>query len=527
MRRGMWCLVFAGMWVAALAAVLASTGLAGSYTVNSCSPLSSSSPWGEVNTFSVGLTNGNLCGGSAAGPIGGGDQGALYAQDNTGNAGTHIAGGAEAGWEFTAPAGTVISGVSYYRDLESKTDNLLAGLFQGDGTGIETCQGTLANDYMCSVPNNQVPASFSGLATSALFFGVQCQLQGSEEYCLSGSGSDHLATADMYSVSVTLSETASPSLSSETGTLWSGGLIAGVQQLRFDASDPSGIAQASISDAATVAAGSQEPCSYTQAVPCPQLQPGVVNLNTATLPDGPAQLTLTVTDAAGNATSATSPALIIDNNGPPAPVGLAANAVGGGSKVVDLRWSNPPSSPAPVTAAYAELCQASCGTPVSVSPSGSATITVPAPGTYVIKVWLVDGTGKGGIQNAASATVSVPPGPGETPGDKKGTGAPQLRLKAQLRHKRLKVSIVMPMGERGAVKILLGRRQGGHVHVLKRHTVKPRHGIARTVFVLAKRVRRASAVILIASADGTKSGRLEVRLHRLRRAAADILLPHL
>ena len=135
-------------------------------------------------------------------------QGALYAEDNTEAAGTDIPNGAQAGWSFTAPAGTDVTAVSYYRDLEiaPTSDDFVVGLFEADGGRLETCQGTFQNGYTCSVPNNQAPASISGLATSGLFFGMECQLQPSEEHCLSGSPGHHLAVADMYSVTVTLTE---------------------------------------------------------------------------------------------------------------------------------------------------------------------------------------------------------------------------------------------------------------------------------------------------------------------------------
>ena len=61
----------------ALPAVLVANALAGSYTINSCSPLTSPSPWSEVNTFTTGLSTGNMCGGPAAGSLRGGTQGAL------------------------------------------------------------------------------------------------------------------------------------------------------------------------------------------------------------------------------------------------------------------------------------------------------------------------------------------------------------------------------------------------------------------------------------------------------------------
>ena len=45
------------------------------------------------------------------------DAGALYAEDSTAN--VEIPNGAEAGWLFTAPAATTITGLTYYRSLHA------------------------------------------------------------------------------------------------------------------------------------------------------------------------------------------------------------------------------------------------------------------------------------------------------------------------------------------------------------------------------------------------------------------------
>ena len=136
--------------------------------------------------------------------------------------------------------------------------------------------------------------------------------------------------------------------------------------------------------------------------------PGQLNVETTRFPDGRAELSLVVTDAAGNTTVVTSPPLVIDNNGPAAPASLTASAVGAGSDVVNLAWSDPANPPEPVTGAFAQLCQASCAPAIAVSPAGAAQITAPGPGSYTVRLWLVDSAGKGGPQNAATTAVTVP-----------------------------------------------------------------------------------------------------------------------
>jgi hypothetical protein len=498
----------------ALVAVLTGVAWAGSYTISACSPFTTSGPWSGVDTFPTGFTVGNMCGGPAVGPLGGGNEGALSAEDNTQSPGTHIPGGTQAGWVLTAPTGTTITSVSYYRNLDAITDNLIVGLFQGSGAGLETCQGTFQNNFTCSVPNNQAPATFSGLSTSGLFFGVECQLQNSEQYCLSGSPGDQLATADMYSVTVTLTEQSSPGVSSESGPLWGGGVVSGAVPLSFQASDPSGIEQLAVRDGAALGATAQESCDFTQTVPCPQLQPGVLSVDTTRFADGHSQVSLVVADAAGNTTVATSPVFVVDNNGPATPTSLTASAAGAGSNVVNLAWSDPVNPPEPVTEALAQLCQATCAPAVAVSPSGAGQITAPRPGSYTVRLWLVDSAGKGGSQNAATAAVTVP-SPSSS-GNKSGgqhTLRP-LRITEHVHGDRLTVSVDVPSGEHGPVSIHLDIPRGKQLVFAARHVVKPRHGIARTVFVLSKRTRRASKLVLDVTAAGARSARFTVDLRR-------------
>ncbi len=497
--------------VFAMVAAHATAAWAGSYTVSACSPFTTGGPWSEVNSFPAGLTSGHLCGGPAVGPLGGGNHGALYAQDNTASPGTHIPGGAEAGWLFTPPSGTTITGVSYYRNLAATTDNLIVGLFQGNGAELETCRGTFENDYNCSMPNNQAPAIFSGLSASGLFFGVECQLQGAEEYCLSGSPSDQFAAADMYSVAVTLTENSSPSVSSVGGALWGGGVVSGTLPLSFQASDPSGIEEVTLRDGATPGADAQESCDFTETVPCPELEPGQLNVETTRFPDGRAELSLVVSDAAGNTTVVTSPPLVIDNNGPAAPASLTASPIGAGSDVVNLAWSGPVNPPEPVTGAFAQLCQATCAPAVAVSPTGAGQLTAPGPGSYTVRLWLVDSAGKGGPQNAATTAVTVPaPNPGENGGQ--GASPHQLRIAERRRGDRLSVTVYVPAGEHGPVSIHLDIPRGKQLVLAARRQVMPSRGVARMVFALSKGLARNAKLVLVASAQDARAARLTVRL---------------
>jgi hypothetical protein len=320
---------------------------AGTYTVLACSPTASSGGWQSVNSFPSGLAVGNMCGGSATGPnapTGPTDEGALFAEDST-NTTADIPNGAEAGWRFTAPAGTSIAGLTYWRSLHAyDQQSLVPGLWTGEGTTLESCQAPPEGTHECNDLNNQGPQTFTNLNASSLFFGVRCSLVDGSEYCVPAAPGERHAQADLYSATVTLSETSSPTVSSVTGAGWSGGVISGQAPLALTADDPSGIADVEVrSSLGTVLANAPQSCDYYLAVPCPELSGATIGLNTSAAPEGPQSFILTVRDAAGNESIQTSPLVTIDNHPPapptgntsptgktPPPVILPPSAAGGG-----------------------------------------------------------------------------------------------------------------------------------------------------------------------------------------------------
>jgi hypothetical protein len=418
--RSLLALSLAGLLFAAATPSAASA--AGSYTVTACSPTTSAGAWQQANTFRGGLTSGNQCGGPAIGPLAGGDPGALYGEDLVG-ASAHSPSGAQAGWTFTAPAGTTITAISYYRSLETGSNgDWVAGLLAANDAPLDTCR---SNPDPCSKPNNQVPVTLSGLSTSDLFFGIECEPVAPDTDCLAG-GAEHDAQADMYSAKVTLSEPGTPSVSSLAGALWAGGVVWGSEPVTFNGADLSGISQVALDGPDGQLALQPQSCDYSQTQPCPDLSSGSLSLNTTQLHDGAQTLTLLVTNAAGNTTSVQSPTVVVDNSGPPAPSSLTATPVGDGSDAIELSWSDPVNPPQPVSGAFVQLCQAACGAAVAVNGSGGAQVTAPRPGTYTIRLWLVDQAGRGSAANAATTAVTVPAPPAtptatSTPKKKKPT----------------------------------------------------------------------------------------------------------
>ena len=463
-----------------VAAAPSAAAASGTYTVTACSPTTSPGAWQQTNTFPGGMTSGNQCGGPSIGPLNGGDPGALYGEDLIGST-VHSPSGAQAGWSFTAPGGTTITAVSYYRSVQTENNgDWVAGLFAANGTALNVCH---SDPSPCSSPNNQAAVTLTGLSTSGLFFGIECEPVAPDTDCLAG-GTEHDAQADAYSAKVTLSETATPTVSNLGGALWGGGVVSGSEPLTFSTQDPSGISQVALDGPDGQIALQPQSCDYSQTQPCPQLSSGSLELNTTELHDGAQTLTLLVTDAAGNTTTVQSPTVVVDNNGPPAPTSLTATAVGGGSEAIELSWSDPANPPQPVSGAFAQLCQTSCAPAIAINGSGGAQITAPAPGTYTIRLWLLDQAGRGSAANAATAAVTVPSPPTppiSPPAAQKST----LKVRSLAWHDGvLTVDVTgLPKGAKLHVDLEYTHRHLRRVIVtrerLRLHTVRPRQVVLR------------------------------------------------
>jgi hypothetical protein len=396
-------------------------GGSGTYTINACSPSTTSGGWTSVDQLSTSMTAGNLCGNGtpAIGPNNTiSDTGALYGEDLIGST-TQVPNGDQAGWQLTAPTGVTITGISYYGSFETDDGGWLAGLLI-DGqplanvcvTGLATtncdCRTNADDVSPCQVLNNQVAQVEGDLNADSVFFGVECDQVDNAPSCSPASSGSHSVEADMYSAQVTLVESDQPTVQGEGGGLWSSGPVWGTVPLTFAASDPSGIARVDVLDSTSDVDDVQESCTYAAIQACPELPSGGVDVNTLEIPDGQQQIALKLTDAAGNTTVAQGPTVVIDNNGPPAPSALTAAAASKTTNVINLAWSDPANPPEPTQDAYAQLCQSACGNPIAVSTSGGAQITAPAAGPYTVRLWLTDTAGRGSSANAATATVTVP-----------------------------------------------------------------------------------------------------------------------
>jgi len=494
--------------VAACFSMVTSSAIAGSYVVSACSPGTSPGLWAQTNTFPTSFTTGNRCGGAEIGPLDGGDEGGLYAEDIL-ESSTSMPDGTRAGWTFSSPPGTTITSIRYYRTLAAHgSRDMAAGLWTADGAVLEQCtvEIPLGSSISCSQPNNQAPFTFAGLSTNSLFFGVMCRYVVLPGACGAG-GTIHSARAVLYSARVTLSESSLPAVVNVGGPLWRAGVVSGVVPVTFAASDATGIKEQVVrGDDGKALISSPQACDFTLAQPCPQQPSGSLSVDTRRVSDGPHTFALVVTDAAGNSQVVTSPPVVVDNDGPPPPAAFTATAMGGGSNVIALAWRNPPTTPAPVMAAQVQLCQLQCPAAVTVSSSGAAQITAPGPGLYALRLWLLDSQGRGGAHNAALATVAVPAPPAGG-----SSSATRTRIAAVLRGRRLRVSGTI--ARTGRLRVSWRSKRAGRTLGSGSKVVSIRNHRLRATFTISMRARRGTTRIAV------RSGRRIVAHARARRGS--------
>lgn len=411
---------------AIVAAVLPAAASAGTFDVTACgaAPGNVNHSWTATNTSPATLQTTSVC--PPSGPYGG-----LAATDVLQSAGAPD--GASALWTFTAPPGTTITRFRYDRFVgKSGDDDWIVGGELSNGERFDNCTFAFGSDE-CTVgasgAGNGGGRDLSGLSTDSISFGVACRATGTGvTTCIDGY-SLHDVWAALYSATVTLLDPSAPTLTGATGVLaGSSGYRRGMQSATLDAADNSGIAETSVYVDGVQYEPTSRSCDFTYVRPCSDLSNAAVSLNTATIPDGSHSVQLAARDAAGNEARTAPTTMLFDNTAPPAPTGLAV--VGGPrhtSNDFDVDWTNPSGQVAPLTTVHYELCSGTCEpqqtAPLTTSLKG---LTLPAPGTWTLRVWLEDAAGNVDASNAATSTLTYQQpaaGGGSGGGGGGGTGA--------------------------------------------------------------------------------------------------------
>src|SRR5215218_1417319 len=211
---------------------------------------------------------------------------------------------------------------------------------------------------------------------------------------------------------VTIDDPVRPSISL-SGPLasgqWVSGTAGGSPHLNVTAVDKAGVQRI---DAALGPRNESQSfgCNWSQPRPCPDPATKSSGLGIADLSDGRHTLQVSAVDAAGNAT--TVPRYVYVDNTPPDPV---VPSINGGSawrrtNSFDVSWTNPTNNAAPIIRAHWKICRpdGSCpsrGTRSEENVHELPRLLAPAPGEFLLSVWLEDAAGN---QREANAAVSVP-----------------------------------------------------------------------------------------------------------------------
>jgi hypothetical protein len=387
--------------------VLLSAGIAqaGTYEVLACDL----APGAANNSWRPEVTHGGMLTFSACPSLADPRRG-LGARNNYYPSGYTVPTGAAARWWFDSPPSTFVVGIRANAIFEQKNQRWQAGL----SNGSQMIQGCGAN-----------PAGAASNCTVTMSAGSQLSLPSSsslytEAYCAFGpcpvGGGSYYVWASLTSVAVTVFDGTLPNVSNPRGDLWSDGWMKGTRRVTFDASDNTGIKDVRALVGGREMARAGRICDST-AKTCPDWPEATLDVNVGTLSDGIHDLTIEAVDRGGN-DAALRRKIRVDNNPPVAPADL--QVVGGEAwrsrNSFSISWSNPPQDAAPIAAAEYRMCKPTgeaCWSGVATASNIEriADLQAPAPGEWILSLWLRDEAGNSDPETARSVRVRFDPEP--------------------------------------------------------------------------------------------------------------------
>lgn len=208
--------------------------------------------------------------------------------------------GVEAGWRFTAPAGTTISEVTGSDDLFKDTNNDWEVYFRDAGGAVlggQTCNVELGSSFYCEVFGAfQEP----GISTASVAIGIRCT-ENSSHNCPDGA-TIHEIRAELDEALVTINDPIVPTNVTATDVL-SGSQHGTVAIVGSAADTTAGLLSLSVVNGANEVVGGPIPvpggCDYSFTTPCPTKAENVsVPIDTTKLPNGLDQVRVEATNAA-------------------------------------------------------------------------------------------------------------------------------------------------------------------------------------------------------------------------------------
>ncbi|MTD43805.1 hypothetical protein GKE82_05655 [Conexibacter sp. W3-3-2] len=299
---------------------------------------------------------------------------------------------------FDAPGGNVVESVHFQAGFErhdcSWGTGVVASGYDLGGTRVwGFAPGVDCGSGQTPGPTNFFPSRFDfAINQPRVRFETRC-----------GAGicpRTGIAAFRVRDVLVRVRDDAGPALAGGRGALWtSDGWLAGSHTAGFDASDPSGIREIGISVDGKRVGTSSPPCDFTRPTPCPPASIEEPQNTSGWGGDGEHTVTLTAVDAAGNA-STSSRAVKVDNNAPDAPKDVIVEGGDGWrpSNGFKIRWTNPDQTAAPIAGVNWELCtpdgkECKRGSEDKADVEALDKLELPAPGEYLLRLWLRDAAG--------------------------------------------------------------------------------------------------------------------------------------
>jgi hypothetical protein len=343
-------------------------------------------PWGETNAWNLGLVTRHV-------PTGGGATVGLF---NHG------------GLFFHAPPGASLARI-FYSHTFCGNGGFQAGLANAadqwlHSSGPNFCQTMVPNPHTLQL--NGTPELKLYTVCAALACDTKAPVH---------------AYATLRTATVTVQDWTAPSVSG-SGPLVSGEWVRGDQNVVIAGSDNVGVKQVEVwLDDRPVAAGTGN-CDYTYIVPC--ATPATpLSVNTRVVTDGVHNVIVRAIDSANNAGGSPYTAKI-DNTAPPAARDLRLVGQDGWRSTNDyaLRWTNAPQTgTAPIVGSRFAICPTTtppdslrdCATGSQAAPTELNGLRVPAPGSWIARIWLVDAAGNEEPLSAQTVPLRFDPVPPE------------------------------------------------------------------------------------------------------------------
>ena len=306
------------------------------------------------------------------------------------------------------PPGTYIDDIQFDANI-MKSRDWQAGLWDAQNSRWLWCGVACTTSFIWT---SQHVGGFgtNSLAILIICGGYQCASDGKL-----------VAFLRLRNVTLRLQDVWNPWVAIVGGSLATGGWKRGVQTVEVEGQDNTGVrtlralVDGAVHDAKDVG------CDDHQLVPCPPTRRGALQVDLSKLSDGAHRMEAHALDSSGNTTSVAR-TVLVDNTAPNPVRDLAVTGTEWQpTNTFGVSWKNPADDgKAPIAGAVYQLCPEASSLPTICQhvqrAAGSAItqltdVTVPSPGAWRLRLWLVDEAGNQSEQTAREVALRWDPDP--------------------------------------------------------------------------------------------------------------------